>query len=639
MALKPPRLSLVVPTVGRSKLLAECLEALRRDAGPEAEILVVAQGEAAERDFGPWPSQVLRRREKLGFAAANNLGFAAASGEFVGTINDDAVVAPGFCSRLCALLKRRPRAAAVQGLNLQASDPHQVDGGGIGWNSWWQAVQLGFGDDAAQAPQQPCEIFGASATAVIYRRSALDRVLLPGGQVFAEALFTYYEDVELAVRLRQAGFEAWLEPRATARHAGSASLSTLRYAGRSLIHGNRLPVVAELLGSLFWPRLPKILLREARDLARLLLQGEVGGAWGVLLGLGRGLRLLPKFARRGAITPGTGLGLPGPTRPAAPAGDQAAAPGKLLCGIVVHWKNEAELAALAAAWPRDPRCELLVVDNSGSLPEGGQPSWQGKVRLLRPPANRGFAGGVNLGLAATRATWVLILNPDAKPLAGAIEALLAACQDEKVAAGLVPALEWPGGQSQCRWQLQPLPTAFTLLLQVFFLAGSRGPREEPPAGTVIEQPAAAALALRREVLLELGGLSEDFFPAWFEDVDLARRLADRGQVCRYLPQSRFEHAAGSSLPALGYGPFLFVYYRHLCRYLATHHGRTAARLARLLLPISMSLRLLLLPLRRPSRARSRREAAAGLLAVAWGALTGFRRPRELAERFRRRPDL
>lgn len=628
---KEKRLSLVVPTVGRSPLLAECLEALRRDAGAEVEILVVAQGEAAEKDFGPCPDQVIRRPEKLGFAAANNLGFAEARGEYVGTVNDDAVVEPGFCARLCALLDDHPRAAAVQGINLVYGDPGKVDGGGIGWNASWQAVQVGIGETVAALPREPAEIFGASATAAIYRRSALEAVALPGGQIFAEKLFTYYEDVELAVRLRQAGFEAWLEPRAKAAHAGSASLSTLRFAGRTLIHGNRLPVVAKLLGGGFWPALPKILGREARDFGRLLLVGDFGAAWGLVLGLGRAARLLPAFARGGeSAWPLARLkSSPRPRAYARPAGNP------VLCGVVVHWNNEKELEALAEAWPEDPRCELLVVDNSGKLPAESAAAWRKKVRLLNPGGNRGFGGGVNAGVAATDSPWVLVLNPDACPRPGAVEALADACQNERSAAGLVPALEWPGGESQCSWQLQPLPSAGTLLAQIFFFGGRRGPKTEPPAGTPIEQPAAAALALRRQVLEELGGFDEGFYPAWFEDVDLAKRLAERGHFCAYLPESRFEHAAGSSLPALGYGPFLFVYYRNLVRYLGKHHGGAAAILARALLPLSMLLRILLLPLRRPTRARSRKEALKGLAAVAWGTITGFRYPRRLTERFKR----
>ena len=47
---------------------------------------------------------------------------------------------------------------------------------------------------------------------------------------------------------------------------------------------------------------------------------------------------------------------------------------------------------------------------------------------------------------------------------------------------------------------------------------------------------------------------------------------------------------------------------------------------RALLPVTALLRLALVPLRRPRRAASRSEAAAGLLTLAAGALTGWRRP-------------
>ncbi|HYO15800.1 MAG TPA: hypothetical protein VE685_21585, partial [Thermoanaerobaculia bacterium] len=153
-----------------------------------------------------------------------------------------------------------------------------------------------------------------------------------------------------------------------------------------------------------------------------------------------------------------------------------------------------------------------------------------------------------------------------------------------------------------------------------------------PAGTPVEQPAAAALAFRREALAAVGGFDDGFHPAWFEDVDLARRLAGAGLVLRYWPAARFRHGLGSTVPGLGYGPFLWIYYRNLTRYLRKHHGRAWALAARMALVAGIAVRLLALPLRRPQRARSRGEAARGLLLVLAGALTGWTRPRHFAER-------
>ena len=330
----------------------------------------------------------------------------------------------------------------------------------------------------------------------------------------------------------------------------------------------------------------------------------------------------------------------------------SASAGPQLTGIAVCWGGPSEVEDLIGAWPADPRFELVVVDNGptgrvgatrrsaaddehASAP-GARLSMSNAtagVRVLEPGVNLGFAGGINLGLTAARAPAVLLLNPDAVPEPGALDALLEGLAAHPEAAGLAPRLVGPDGGTQHRWQLRPLPGVATLLAQAAFLPAGGGPREEPPAGAAVEQPAAAALVLRREALAAVGGLDAGFHPAWFEDVDLARRLSAAGATLRYWPRSVFRHRLGSSVPRLGYGRFLWIYDRNLVRYLAKHHGRAAAALARALVPAAALPRLLLLPLRRPRRATSRGEAARGLLAVALGALTGWQRPRTWALEF------
>ena len=307
-----------------------------------------------------------------------------------------------------------------------------------------------------------------------------------------------------------------------------------------------------------------------------------------------------------------------------------------LSGVVVHWRNEEQLQRLVEAWPRDPRFELVVVDNSASLGE-----LPGDLRKVTPEGNQGFSGGVNRGVAAARGPVLLLLNPDVVPREGALPALLEGFELHPEAAGLAPRLSGVDpttgdpAEPQFRWQLRPLPSPWTLLQQTLLIPAGQGPSAEPPAGSSVAQPAAAALALRRPVFEELEGFDESFHPAWFEDVDFARRLADRGGKILYWPASELLHELGGSVPGLGYGPFLWVYYRNLQRYLAKHHGSVWTTLSTLSLVAGMGLRLLLLPLVRPRRARSRGEAARGLLGVAAGALSGWRLPRVLEGRFAR----
>jgi GT2 family glycosyltransferase len=65
----------------------------------------------------------------------------------------------------------------------------------------------------------------------------------------------------------------------------------------------------------------------------------------------------------------------------------------------------------------------------------------------------------------------------------------------------------------------------------------------------VDQPAGACLLVRRDVFDDLGGFDE-FFWFWYEDVDLARRLHDRGALL-YVPAAVFEHVGGASFASWG----------------------------------------------------------------------------------------
>ena len=289
--------------------------------------------------------------------------------------------------------------------------------------------------------------------------------------------------------------------------------------------------------------------------------------------------------------------------------------------IVVAWRAADDVRELVATFPADPRLELVVVDNSGEI--GSIAPETTRMRLLVPGRNLGFAGGSNAGAAAASAPCLLFLNPDARPAPGAFERLTEAFERDPAAAGFAPRLISPEGTPQCTWQLKPLPSAPALLAHALFWNPTRGPRREPRAGTPVEQPAAAALALRREPFEAVGGFDPGYHPAWFEDVDLARRLADAGSRILYLPAAVFLHRGGSSVASLGYSGFLTAYDRNLARYLRRHHGRGWELAFRALVPLGALARLVLLPLRRPRRAATRGEAAAALWRVARGAMGGW----------------
>src|SRR6185295_17814767 len=141
------RVAAVVPTLGKSPLLEACLRALRAQGRP-VEIVVVDQGERPV-DLPPGlADQVIRPGRNLGFAAGTNLGSAATAAPYIATVNDDAIVEPGWLAALLEALEADPALAAAQGANLRLDRPEILDGLGIAWNRSRQAIQIGAGERA-----------------------------------------------------------------------------------------------------------------------------------------------------------------------------------------------------------------------------------------------------------------------------------------------------------------------------------------------------------------------------------------------------------------------------------------------------------------------------------------------------------
>ncbi|MFQ5767537.1 MAG: glycosyltransferase family 2 protein, partial [Acidobacteriota bacterium] len=146
----------------------------------------------------------------------------------------------------------------------------------------------------------------------------------------------------------------------------------------------------------------------------------------------------------------------------------------------------------------------------------------------------------------------------------------------------------------------------------------------PPPARVVDQVAGACLLVRRSALLRVGGFDEEFWPAWFEDVDLCLRLFQAGYVILHQASAPFVHGGGASVRQMRALPYYDAWYRNLHRYVLKHHGPAAARLLRCLTIPGMGLRAvaILLPGRNETFPRGPRAAA--YLHVASRSLRGWR---------------
>jgi GT2 family glycosyltransferase len=125
----------------------------------------------------------------------------------------------------------------------------------------------------------------------------------------------------------------------------------------------------------------------------------------------------------------------------------------------------------------------------------------------------------------------------------------------------------------------------------------------------VDQPAAACLMVSREALEAVGGFDESFYPAWFEDVDLCRRIRNSGGRIRFQPEARFLHHGGYSLRHLSRQEFLESFHLNQIRYFQKHHGSKAASRVKKLIVTGLLIRSGVSLVRPLAPGESRRSSA------------------------------
>jgi GT2 family glycosyltransferase len=235
--------SVVVPNWNGRRWLPACLAAVAAQRLPPLEVIVVDNGSrdgSLEYLTAEHPEvRVLELGRNTGFAHAANQGLAAARGELIALLNTDVVLCADWVERMSEALRQDPGAASVACKMLMLDDPARVYDAGDVLRRDGACEQRGrFGRDDGRW-DEPGEVFGACAGAALYRRSA---TLGIGG--FDERYFAYLEDVDLALRLRLAGWRCRYEP-AVALHAAEGSSHQLVGGHQWLVTRNTLLLVAK----------------------------------------------------------------------------------------------------------------------------------------------------------------------------------------------------------------------------------------------------------------------------------------------------------------------------------------------------------------------------------------------------------
>ncbi len=229
-------LSVVIPSWNTRAYLAACLDALERAGTPPLEIIVVDNGSqdgSAELVSERYPAvRLIRNPHNEGFARGSNQGMRVARGRYVLLLNTDTEVGPDSLLRLWRFLEEEPAyaAAAPRLVHADGRTQRTVQEFPNLWTPLFFSTPLErwfpdsrelrryFMRDWSQESSR--DVDQPPAACLLIRKSVLDQVGL-----FDEELWLFYNDVDLARRLRTAGWRTRYLAEACVVHHGGGSTS------------------------------------------------------------------------------------------------------------------------------------------------------------------------------------------------------------------------------------------------------------------------------------------------------------------------------------------------------------------------------------------------------------------------------
>jgi GT2 family glycosyltransferase len=271
-----PSIAVIIVNFNAGAMLERCLAALDRQTYRDFRVIVVDNAStdgSADGIAARHPGVVLvPAGVNLGFAAGNNLGFRhAGDADWILLLNPDAYAAPDCLERF--VVATVAGGFDFFGCRMRLADtPEFLDGTGDVYHASGVAWRRDHGVRVEQGAQGAGEIFAPCAAAALYRR---DDLLAVGG--FDESYFCYFEDIDLAFRLRLQGKRCAYVPEAVVDHVSSGI--TGKRSDFATYHGHRNMIwtyVKDMPALLFWLYLPLHLCANLLGVAACAARGQLG---------------------------------------------------------------------------------------------------------------------------------------------------------------------------------------------------------------------------------------------------------------------------------------------------------------------------------------------------------------------------
>lgn len=247
---------------------------------------------------------------------------------------------------------------------------------------------------------------------------------------------------------------------------------------------------------------------------------------------------------------------------------------------IVNWNTREDLRSCLKALAAHPYTggpqEVIVVDNASA--DGSAKMVREEfpeVRLIANAVNANYAHGTNQALEAATGDLLLLLNPDARVTAGALDALAASLSEHPDAGAVAAKLVSEEGAVER--SVRGFPTPLAILRDILKLPSGeyRRPDFDYEKPGPAPQPMASCFLIPKRVYESVGGMDERF-PLYFNDVDWCLRAHRAGYTIGYTPRAVVIHGHGGTTKRVRKAA-IWESHRALLRLWAKHYRETTPR--------------------------------------------------------------
>ena len=220
-----PEFSIVIPCHNQHLYTFHCLKSILDHLADERVEVIVVDDESSDETSamlaGISGITVLRNDENMGFIKTCNRGAEAANGEYLVLLNNDTEVTAGWLRAMRDTFTEFPDAGMV-GAKLLYADNGLQEAGGIVWQDG-SAWNFGRRDDPSKPEYSYCRRVDYCSGACLMLPLADFRALNGFDELYVPA---YYEDTDLAFRIRDTGKQVYFQPNARVYHFEGISSGT-----------------------------------------------------------------------------------------------------------------------------------------------------------------------------------------------------------------------------------------------------------------------------------------------------------------------------------------------------------------------------------------------------------------------------